>query len=115
MSQQATSIGGDDGAVDMAAVERDAVEHPLGKCPDSQRILADDQVLELADAGLGGADEAVQRALADAVDAGVGVDLDEQPVLPAGPDGEGLDLRDTHPAAPDPCRGRAPDRLWTRA
>ena len=65
---------GDHRAVDVAAVERDAVEQALGQRIDAARILADREVLQLVDAGLGGADEAVQRALADAVDAGVGVD-----------------------------------------
>ena len=63
---------GDDGAVDVAAVERDAVEHALGERTDAARVLADDEMLELADAGFGRADEAVERALADAVEALVG-------------------------------------------
>ena len=46
---------GDDGAVDMAAVERDAVEHALGERGDPPRVLADREVLELVHAGLGGA------------------------------------------------------------
>src|SRR6476659_3077823 len=74
----------DDGAVDMAAVERDALEQALGDCPCASWILPDDEMLELANAGLGGTDEAVERALAYAVDAFVGVNLDEEPVLPAG-------------------------------
>ena len=95
---------GDHGAVDVAAVERDAVEHALGKRADAQRILADDEMLELADAGLGRADEAVERALADAVEPRIGVHLDEEPVLPAGADSEGLDAGDAHDRSPS---GRA--------
>ena len=88
--------GGDDGPVDVACVERDAVEHPLGEGADAKRVLSDDEVFEFANAGLGGADEAVQRPLADAVQPLVGVDLDEQPVLPAGADGVCLDAGDAH-------------------
>ena len=85
-------------AVDMAAVERDAVQHALGQRVDAARVLADGEMLELVHAGFGGLDEAVQRAFADAMDALVGVDLDEEPVLPAGADGKGLDLGDLHAA-----------------
>ena len=41
-----------------------------------------------------------QRAFAEARDAGIGMDADEQPVLPAGADGEGLDLGDLHALSP---------------
>ena len=95
--------------MDVAAVERDAVEHALGERVDAARVLADGEMLQLVHAGLGGADEAVQRALADAVDAGVGMDLDEQPVLPAGADGEGLDLGDLHGAVLSAAR------RWSRS
>ena len=83
-------------AVDVAAIERDAVEEALGERTDAARVLADDEMLEFAHAGFGGADEAVERPLADAVQALVGHDLDEQPVLPAGADGVGLDPGDAH-------------------
>ncbi len=53
-------------------------------------------MLELMHAGFGGLDETVQRAFADAEDAAVGMHPDEQPVLPAGADSEGLDLGDLH-------------------
>jgi hypothetical protein len=43
-------------------------------------------MLELADAGFGRPDEAVQRPLADPMQPFIGVDLDEEPVLPAGAD-----------------------------
>ena len=87
---------GDHRAMDVAAIERNAVEHALGERVDAARILSDRQVLQFMDAGLGRLDEAVQRAFADAVNALVGMDLDEEPVLPAGADGEGLDLGDLH-------------------
>ena len=61
--------GGDHGAMDVAAVERDAVEHALGQRVDAARILPDREMLQLVHAGFGGLDEAVQRAFADAVDA----------------------------------------------
>jgi len=51
--------GGDDRPVDVAAVERHAVQHALGESADAKRVLSDDQVFELAHAGLCGADEAV--------------------------------------------------------
>ncbi len=86
----------DNRAVDVPAIERDAVEEALGKRADTARVLADDQMLELAHTGFGSADEAVERPLADAVEAFVGENLDEQPVLPAGADGVGLDPGDTH-------------------
>ena len=112
----------DDRAMDMAAVERDAVEHALGERVDAARILADRKVLEFVHAGLGRLDEAVQRALADAMDARVGMDPDEQPVLPAGADREGLDLGDLHAITLNSCcdrgddglNGRARIRLWDR-
>jgi hypothetical protein len=95
MSQQAISIA----AMTvrwMAAVERDAVEEALGERADAERVLTDDEMLELTDASLGGADEAVERAFADAVEPLVGVNLDEEPVLPRSADGEGLDAGDAH-------------------
>ena len=87
-------------AVDVPAVERDAVEEALGERADTARVLADDQMLEFAHAGFGGADEAVERPLADAVEPFVGENLDEQPVLPAGADGVGLDPGDAHGSLP---------------
>ena len=83
-------------AVDVAAVERDAVEHLSRQRRDAARIRPDDEMFQLADRRLGRADEAVQRAFAEAGDAGIGVDADEQPVLPAGADGKGLDSGDLH-------------------
>ena len=87
---------GDDGPMDVAAVERHAVEHALREAVDPPRILPDREVLELMHPRFGGRDEAVERALADAVDAGVGMHLHEQPVLPAGADREGFDIGDLH-------------------
>jgi hypothetical protein len=90
--------GGDDRAMDVAGVERDAVEQAFGERTDAAGILPDDQMFELADAGLGRADETVESALANAMDAGVGMDLDEEPILPAGADRERLDAGDPHQA-----------------
>ena len=95
MSQHAT-YGRDGGAVDVAAVERDAVEQALRKRADVRRILADDEMLEFAHGRLGGFDETVERALAEAHEAGVGVDVDEEEILPARADGEGFDPGDFH-------------------
>jgi hypothetical protein len=86
----------DDRAVNMAAVERHAVEHALGEAVDPARVLPDREMLQLVNTGLGGRDEAVQRTLADAVDAGVSMNLDEEPVLPARADREGFDIGDLH-------------------
>ncbi len=93
----------DHGAMDMAAVERYAVQQALGQRVDAARVLADGEMPELVHAGFRRLDEAVERALADAMDTLVGMDLDEQPVFPAGPDGEGLDLGDLHAAVSDPA------------
>src|SRR5581483_3789819 len=86
----------DHGAVDVAAVKRDAVEHALGERAHAPRILSNGEMLEFANAGLRRADEAVQRPLAYPVQSLIGVDPDEQPVLPAGANGECLDAGDAH-------------------
>ena len=95
---------GDHRAVHMAAL----VGHPLVQgCrdgPDLTRIAPQDQLFELVDGRLAGPGEAVQGSLADTVHAIVGEHPDEQPVLPAGPDREGLDVHDLHTRAPlAPC------------
>ncbi len=82
--------------MDVAAVERHAVQEALGEGIDAARILADRQVLQLVNAGLGGLDEAVQRAFSNAVESGIGYDPHEQPVLPAGADGIGFYVDDLH-------------------
>src|SRR6516164_8566136 len=87
---------GDRGAVDVAAVERDAIQHLPGDSIDSTRVLADNKMLELTNRCFRGANEAVQSALAEAGDAQIGLDADEQPILPTGADGEGLNAGNSH-------------------
>ena len=72
--------GGDGGAMDVAAVERDAVEHPLREGADVLWILPDDEMLQLAHRRFGRLDETVERALAEPDQAGVGVDVDEEEI-----------------------------------
>src|SRR4029077_20539829 len=66
--------------------------------PDLPRVTAHHEGLELVHGGLAGSGEAVQRRLADAVDALVGEHADEEPVLPAGADRECLNVNDLHTA-----------------
>ena len=67
---------------------------------DQERVLTDDQRLQVLDRGLH--DPRPAPALADAVQPGVGMDLHEQPVAPAGPLGraavnqERADIGDAH-------------------
>ena len=69
MSQHATSTAGDHGAVDVPAIKRNAVEHALSERGDAAWVLADHEVLQLAHAGFRRGDEAVEGALADAMQA----------------------------------------------
>ena len=86
----------DGGAMDVASIERNAFEQPLAQGIHLARVLADRQMFQLADGGFGGADESVERPFPDAVQALIGMDGHEKPVLPAGSDGAGVDLGDFH-------------------
>lgn len=87
----------DGGHVDLATLGVDVADHPLEKELDVARVEPDVRVAQLVDRRLDRRREGVERALADAVDALVGVDPHEQPVLPGGADeerpdaGEGFD------------------------
>ncbi len=59
-------------------------------------VLADDELLQFTDRRLGGTDESIERAFTQADQAGVGVDLYEQQVLPAGAHRVSFDSRDLH-------------------
>ena len=96
MSQHADLDRGDRVLVNVAAVDRDAVEEAFRERSRARRVLPDRQVLQLVDRSLDRADEAVQRPLADPGQSLVGVDAREQPVLPAGADGDRLDPGDPH-------------------
>jgi hypothetical protein len=102
---------GDRRAMDVAAIERDAVEHGLGERADPAGIVADDEMFELSHGGFDGADEAVERALAEPGETGIRVQADEEPVLPAGPDGEGLDVGDLYRTDPGGAARPAAIRL----
>ena len=68
--------------VDLPAVGVDVAVHALGEQLDLGRVEPDVGVLELVDGGRDRLGERVRGALADAVDALVGLEPDENPVLP---------------------------------
>ena len=70
--------------------------HPLDEVFDRERILSDDEALELLDRRRHRLRPPLQRRLADAVDAGVGVELDEDEVRARGVGDEGLQPGDLH-------------------
>ena len=79
-------------AMDMAAIERDAVHQPLRQAlmrRGSWPIARCDNSWTAASVVR---DETVERALADAVDAVIRMDAHEQPVLPLDADREGFDV-----------------------
>jgi hypothetical protein len=82
--------------VDLAAVGVDVAVHALGQQLDLCRIEPDVGVLELVDGRRDRLGEGVCGALADAVDALVGLQPDENPVLPWISDGERLSRCDAH-------------------
>ena len=82
--------------VDLAAVGVDVAVHALGQQLDLRRIEPDVGVLELVDRGCDRLGERVRRTLANAVDALVGVQPDEHPVLPGVADRERLGGSDAH-------------------
>ena len=59
--------GGHCGAVNMPPVERNTFHQALGQSIDISRVLADNKVLQLVNGGLRGANKAVERAFADAM------------------------------------------------
>ena len=82
--------GGGSVGVDLAAVGVQVAGHALVDGLDLEGVHALVAVGELVDGGLDGLGEAVEGALADAVEAGgVGVEADEEPVLPRVADGVG--------------------------
>ena len=83
-------------AVDLAAVGVDVAVHALGEQLDLRRVEPDVGVLELVDRRRDRLGERVRRALADAVDALVGLEPDEHPVLPGIADRERLGGGDAH-------------------
>src|SRR5579875_519346 len=76
------------------------VGDPVVQCDrvgaDLTRVGADDQRGKLVHGRLAGPAEAVESSLADAVQALVGDDPDEQPILPAGAYRVGLNVGDLH-------------------
>src|SRR6266508_4619321 len=88
--------GGDGGGGDLAGREEAAPEHLLPEVLDAAGVLADEEGLEVLDHALDGELAAGDAALADAGDALVGVDDDEEVVPAAAPDGVDLDVGDLH-------------------
>ncbi len=66
--------GRDGGSVYVPAVQRYAVHQVFRQAVDLPWILADGQVLQFAHRSLGGADEPVEGALADSMNAAAGMD-----------------------------------------
>ncbi len=83
-------------AVDLPAVGVDVAVHALGQQLHLRRVEPDVGVLELVDRGGDRLGEGVRRALADAVDALVGLEPDEHPVLPGVADRERRGGGDAH-------------------
>jgi hypothetical protein len=82
--------------VDLAAVGIDVAVHALGQQLDLRRVEPDVGVLELVNRRRDRVGERIRRALANAVDALVGLQPDENPVLPGIADGERLGGGDAH-------------------
>ena len=109
--------------MDLAALGVQVASEALAERLDGERVATDDEAFELVDGCLDRPAEPVQRALTEAVDAFVGVDADEQPVLPPVADQVGRDAGDLHNAtwrdssndwmqAWASWRARRPARAW---
>ena len=96
--------------VDLPAVGVDVAVHALGEQLDLGRIEPDVGVLELVDGGRDRLGERVRGALAHAVDALVGLQPDEHPVLPGIADRVRLRRRDAHFAGSSQPAAAAPPR-----
>ena len=99
----ARDLDGRDGRhVDLAAVGVDVADHPLEQRLDVVRVGPEVLVGQLLDRRGDGRREPIDRAFPIAVQAVVGLDTDEQPVLPGVADDAGLDRRDAHPRSVAP-------------
>jgi len=82
--------------VDLATLGVHVARHALHDQLDVGGVLADVGILELVDGCLDGGAEGIERALPHSVEALVGIDTDEKPVLPWVSDQEGLNATDLH-------------------
>ena len=88
--------GRDRAHVDLRALGINVADEPLRQDFDLKRVHAKHKWLQFVDGRLDGLPEVVQRSLADAVDAFVGADLREEPVLPRIAGDVGVDGGDFH-------------------